>query len=60
MKHKDKTSLLWLINRMELTSNRYMEAENQLREILKMDWWELIFCKKKVLKFLESRKKYDF
>lgn len=55
-----KTDLNWLMNKAEQCSDRYIEAETFIIEIAKMKWYQRIFCLRKILKFMESRKKYKF
>ena len=55
-----KADLNWLMGKIECTSERYMEAEKMIIEILYMPWWKRLFCGRKLLRFLKSRSKYDF
>ena len=55
-----KADLNWLMNKMECTSERYMEAEKMIIEIINMGWWKRLFCKRKLIRFLKSRDKYNF
>jgi len=46
------------LNKMEQLSERYIDAE---KFIMKLNWFERLFCSKKITKFLKSRAvKYDF
>jgi len=55
-----KADLNWLMSKMECTSERYMEAEKMIIEIIEMPWWKRPFCRRKLLRFLKSRSKYNF
>jgi len=55
-----KADLNWLMSKMECTSERYMEAERMIIEIIEMPWWKRLFCGRKLLRFLKSRDKYNF
>ena len=55
-----KADLKWLMGKMECTSERYMEAEKMIIEIIEMPWWKRPFCRCKLLRFLKSRSKYNF
>lgn len=55
-----KSDLEWLLNKTEKCSERYMEAEKFILELLEMRWYRRIFCFGKLLKFLKSRSKYNF
>lgn len=52
-----KTEFNRLFNKYEKTINRYIEAE---QFILELNWFERLFCRRKILNFLNSRKKYNF
>lgn len=56
----NKEDLNWLMKKTEDCSNRYMEAEQFLIEIAKMKWYQKFFLTMKILRFLNSRKKYNF
>ena len=49
----------WL-SKMEYASERYIEAEKMIIKIIDMPWYMRIFCRSKLLRFLKSRKKYNF
>ncbi|GJQ44047.1 MAG: hypothetical protein JETCAE03_35450 [Ignavibacteriaceae bacterium] len=55
-----KTDLNWLMKKTEDCSNRYMEAEKFILEIAEMKWYQRVFFKGKILRFLNSRSKYNF
>ena len=55
-----KSDLNWLMNKTEQCSERYMEAEKFILELAEMKWYQRIFCLGKILKFLNSRDKYEF
>jgi hypothetical protein len=55
-----KSDLSWLLNKYEKCSERYIEAETFILELAEMSWFRRIFCFNKILKFLDSRKKYGF
>jgi len=55
-----KADLNWLMSKIEATSELYMEAEKMIIEIIAMPWWKRIFCGRKLLRFLNSRSKYNF
>jgi hypothetical protein len=57
---KSKTEMNWLMNRYEQCSDRYIEAESFLIELAKMKWYKRFFLTMKILKFLNSRSKYNF
>ncbi len=59
MEYSD-ADLNWLMNKTALCSERYMEAEIFLIELLQMSWYKRMFCFGKILKFLKSRDKYKF
>jgi hypothetical protein len=46
------------LNKMEELTERYIEAENF---IMQLNWFERLFCSKKITNFLKSRTdKYNF
>jgi len=55
-----KSDLNWLMSKIECTSERYMEAEKKIIEIIDMPWYKRVFCGRTLLKFLKSRDKYNF
>lgn len=55
-----KADLSWHISKLEATSERYMEAEKMILEVIGMPWYKRLFCGRKLLRFLESRSKYNF
>jgi hypothetical protein len=55
-----KNDLNWLMKKTEDCSERYMEAEQFILEIASMKWYHRFFLLKKILRFLESRNKYNF
>jgi hypothetical protein len=57
---ENKQDLNWLMDKTDKYQERYMEAERFIMELLKMKWYERIFCVGKILEFLNSRKKYKF
>ena len=50
----------WLMKKTEDCSNRYMEAEKFILEIAEMKWYQRVFLWRKILRFLNSRSKYNF
>lgn len=48
------------MKKTEDCSERYIEAEQFILEIASMKWYHRFFLLKKILKFLESRNKYNF
>ena len=44
-----KNEFEWLIRRNQLLSDRYIDAEKMLIEIMEMPWWRRLFCGKKIL-----------
>ncbi len=60
-KEYSKSDIKWVLNRYEKCSDRYMEAEKELLEILEMSFWKRLFLRTRVFKFLNSRiDKYNF
>ncbi len=60
-KEYSRTDIKWIMNRYEKCSDRYLEAEKELLEILEMSFFKRLFLKMRILKFLDSRgKKYNF
>ena len=55
-----KADLNWLMKKTEDCSERYMEAEKLLLEIAEMKWYQRVFLWRKILRFLNSRSKYNF
>jgi hypothetical protein len=55
-----KKELNWLMNKMENCSDRYMEAEKFLIELAQLKWYQKFFLTRKIIRFLDSRKKYKF
>jgi len=55
-----KADLNWLMSKMECTSERYMEAEKKIIDIIDMPWYKRLFCGRTLLNFLKSRDKYNF
>ena len=55
-----KIDLNWLIKKTEDCSERYMEAEKLILEIAEMKWYQRVFLWRKILRFLNSRSKYNF
>ena len=55
-----KTDLNWLMKKTEDGSERYMEAEKLILEIAEMKWYQRFFLWRKILRFLNSRSKYNF
>lgn len=46
------------LNKMEELTERYIEAE---KFIMELNWFERLFCSRKITKFLKSRTvKYNF
>lgn len=46
------------LTKMKQLTERYIEAENFIMEL---NWFERLFCSRKITKFLQSRlEKYDF
>jgi len=56
----DKEGLEWLLSKLEKCSDRYIEAENFILEIMEMPWYKRIFIFNKIYQFFETRKKYNF
>ena len=55
-----KADLSWLMNKIECTSERYMEAEQMILNFARMPWYKRLWCRRKLLKFLKTRDKYNF
>ena len=56
-----KIDIEWLLVKAEVNSQRYMEAERFLIELLNMNFVQRMFSFNKILKFLDSRiNKYRF
>lgn len=55
-----KEDLNWLMKKTEECSNRYMEAEHFLVELMTMPWYKRIVLASKISKFLLGRNKYKF
>ena len=54
---KEKKELLeFSLNEMERLTERMIEAE---RFIAGLNWFERLFCSRKITKFLNSRSKYN-
>ena len=53
------SNLTWLLSKYENACDRYMEAENFILEIAEMTWYKRIFCLPKIIRFLDSRSKYN-
>jgi hypothetical protein len=62
MKNADPSVLVAvLLKKLESRSERAIEAEKFLMELHKMNWWQFIWCKPKIFKFLKSRlTKYEY
>jgi hypothetical protein len=46
------------LNKMEQLTERYIDAE---KFIMELNWFERLFCSRKITKFLKSRRdKYNF
>ncbi len=57
MENKQKIAELSL-NKMEQLTERYIDAE---KFIMELNWFERLFCSRKITKFLKSRiDKYNF
>ena len=57
MENKQKIAELSL-NKMEQLTERYIDAE---KFIMELNWFERLFCSRKITKFLKSRTvKYNF
>lgn len=55
----NKKDINWLMDKAESNSDRYMEAEDMIIEVMDMSWHERLFCGKKLLNFLKSRGKFN-
>jgi len=49
-----KSDLEWLLKKTEKCSQRYMEAEKFILELLEMRWYRRIFCFKKTIKVFKK------
>lgn len=54
----EKADIDWLISQWELSTDRYIEAENIILEVINMPWYRKIFCGKKLLSFLKKANKF--
>lgn len=60
-KQKEEENLEWIFNMYKDCSNRYIEAESKLLEIMELPFYKRIFCKKIIFEYLcETYKKYKF
>lgn len=57
---KQKMHLDWLLNHLEECSERYIQSESLLFNILLMPWYKKIFIKRQLKEFLQSIRKYNF
>jgi hypothetical protein len=55
-----KSDLKWLMDKVDSCSQRYVESENFMLDILNMNFFQCLFIRKKALNFLKERKKYNF
>ena len=55
-----KEKMDWVMTRYEDTNNRYIEAEQFIIELSNMSWYKRLFLNRKILKFLQSRNKFNF
>ena len=54
----NKSEINWLMDKVEKSTDRYIDAEKLLLDILDMPWYKKIFSGKKILSFLKSRNKF--
>lgn len=58
---KDKIDLSWMLDRYEQTSDRYMEAEKFLIDIIYLPFYKRFFLSRKIVNFIKSQQeKYKF
>lgn len=59
---QDKNAhLKWVMNRIESTTERYIEAEKMIIEIIDIPWWKRMFCRRKLIRFINNQlEKYNF
>lgn len=55
-----KSDLKWLMDKVDSCSQRYVESENFMLDVLSMNFFQRLFIRRKALKFLKERKKYNF
>lgn len=55
-----KEELDYIMEMCEKTSERYIEAENLLLEIMCLKWYQRLFIRRKISEFFHSRNKYNF
>ncbi len=55
-----KSDLNWLMKKTEDCSDRYMEAEMFILKMAQMKWYQRVFLIIKILRFMNSRSKYNF
>lgn len=55
---ENKKALEFLLSKNEQLTKRYIEVEEF---IIKLNWYERLFCSKKIINFIKSRsEKYNF
>jgi hypothetical protein len=59
MKNMKNTKLIaeFSLEKIEKLTERYIEAE---KFIMELNWFQRLFCSRKITKFLKSRNKYNF
>jgi hypothetical protein len=55
-----KSDLKWLMDKVDLCSQRYVESEQFLLNVLDMGFFQRLFIRRKILKFLKEKQKYNF
>ena len=56
-----KESIDFLLTKTELSSNRFIEAEQELRKLVEMNNFKRFFARKRINKFLKNQiHKYNF
>lgn len=57
----EDTSLNYMVDRYEKVSSRYIEAERFIWELADLKWYQKLFIRKKVIKFISGQiEKYNF
>lgn len=49
-----KLNSKWVLDRLEISTHRYIRAEKFIIEILQMKWYQRLFLRKKIFKFLDE------
>jgi hypothetical protein len=56
-----KSDLNWLMRQCEMRSQRYMDDEELLLEIMKMPFWKRLFLRRKIINHMKRMlNKYSF